>query len=203
MLLWDHMETIRRDIILASTSPRRKDIFSKLRIPFTIIESRYEEDMTLPMSPTNLVEHLSARKARSVAQNHSNLNALIIGADTVVVFENHVLGKPKTEERAREMLSMLRGKENDIVTGVTLLDSHDQHELSFHETTKVFMKQISDETITAYIKTGEPLDKAGAYALQELGAVLIDRVEGDFFNAMGLPLARLSEELQRFGVYIL
>ena len=187
-----------KPIILASSSPRRKEILSKLRLPFTVAVSDYEEDMTLPMPPAELAQYLSAGKARAVAKSHPD--AIIIAADTFIIYGNHVLGKPKTEERAREMLRMLSGQENDILTGVTILDSSDNHHYSFSEITKVFMKVISEDTITAYIKTGEPLDKAGAYALQELGAILIDRIEGDFFNAMGLPLARLALELQKFGI---
>lgn len=186
---------------MASSSPRRKEIFSKIRMPFKVVESDYEEDMSLSMLPVELAKYLSGGKARSVARTHPE--AIIIAADTFVVYDNRVLGKPKTEERALEMLRMLSGKENDIITGVTILDSSNGREYSFHEITKVFMKKISKDTIAAYIKTGEPLDKAGSYAIQELGAILIDRIEGDFFNAMGLPLARLALELQKFGIKIL
>lgn len=188
-------------IILASASPRRKEIFSKTRLPFTIVESTYEEDMSLSMPPIELVKHLSAEKARDVAKNNSA--AIVVAADTLIIYENHLLGKPKTEKRATEMLQMLSGKEHDIVTGVTILDSENNKEKSFHDITKVFMKKLSNDIIESYIKTGEPLDKAGAYALQELGAILIDHIEGDFFNAMGLPLAKLSEELCDFGVHVL
>ena len=153
------------------------------------------------MSPAELAMFLSAEKARSVADKYPE--ALIIGADTFIVYGDHVLGKPKTEQRAREMLRVLSGKENAIISGVTILDSASGKKHSFHETTRVFMKDLSDETISAYIKTGEPLDKAGSYALQELGAILIDRIEGDFFNAMGLPLSRLVEELKQFNIRVL
>lgn len=188
-------------IILASSSPRRKDILFKIRLPFTVVESDYEEDMTLDLNPIELAQHLSAGKARSVALKSPD--SIIIAADTFIVFGDKVLGKPKTESRAKEILQMLSGKENDIISGVTIIDSSNQNEKSFYEITKVFMKELSEETIDAYIKTGEPLDKAGAYALQELGAILIDRIEGDFFNAMGLPLSRLAQELDGFGIKVL
>ncbi|HLC99901.1 MAG TPA: Maf family protein, partial [Patescibacteria group bacterium] len=100
-------------------------------------------------------------------------------------------------------LEMLSGKEHEILTGVTMIDVKNGKSVSFHQATKVFMKKYGAETIAAYIKTGEPMDKAGAYALQERGAVLIDRIEGDFFNAMGLPLGRLSEELEKFSIKVL
>ena len=190
-----------RTLILASSSPRRKEIFEKMRVPFEVVVGAYEEDMTLPLLPAELAEFLSKGKARSVAGQRPG--SLIVAADTFVAHEDVVLGKPKTPERAVEMLRMLSGSEHHLISGVTILDTESEVERSFHQVTKVFMKELSDELIAHYVKTGEPLDKAGAYALQELGAVLVDRIEGDFFNAMGLPLARLIEELKAFGVDVL
>ncbi len=190
-----------RKIILASTSPRRKEIFTKTRLPFKTQKSNYEEDLTLPLPSSELAEYLSQGKARALAAKHSN--AIIIAADTFIVYRDKIIGKPKTKKRAREMLRMLSGKENDIVTGVTILDSKNNNIYSFHEITKIFMKNLSEETINAYIKTGEPMDKAGAYAIQELGALLVEKIEGDFFNAMGLPLTRLCKKLRKFGIRVL
>ncbi len=190
-----------RKIILASSSPRRKEIFAKLRLPFEIQHSDYEEDMTLPMSPIELAKFLSLGKAESVAAK--NPDAIIIAADTFVVFENKFIGKPKSENEAKEMLKMLSGKENDIVTGVTIIDSQNKKQISFHDISKVFIQELSDEIIDSYIKTGDPMDKAGAYAIQEIGAVLIEKIEGDFFNIMGLPLRRLAQELENFGIKVL
>lgn len=190
-----------RKIILASSSPRRREILAKTTLVFEVRESDYEEDMGIPMAPIELAKYLSAGKARAVADK--NPDAIIIAADTFVVYKNKLLGKPKTEEKAREMLQMLSGQENDIVTGVTILDSANDRQYSFHEITKVFMKELSESLISAYINTGEPLDKAGAYALQGVGAILIDRIEGDFFNAMGLPLSRLAEALKQFDIQVL
>jgi septum formation protein len=190
-----------RNIILASTSPRRKEILAKTKLPFIVVPSKYEEDMTLQMPPIELAKHLSLGKAKSVANDYKD--AIIIGADTFVVFKNKLLGKPKNDQQAREMLQMLRGNENDLITGVTIIDTLNNKEKSFHEISRVFMKDISDEMIDSYIKTGEPLHMAGAYSIQEIGAIFIDRIEGDFFNAMGLPLARLAEELKGFGVNVL
>ncbi|MEK7201103.1 MAG: Maf family protein [Patescibacteria group bacterium] len=187
-----------KKVILASTSPRRKDILSKTLIPFEIQESSYEEDMTLDMPAEELAEFLSAGKARAVAA--ANTDAIIIAADTFVVYQHHRLGKPKTPERAKEMLEMLSGKQHEIVTGVTIIGTESGKEVSFHEATKVMMATLSPEIIEAYIQTGEPLGMAGAYALQETGALLVEKIEGDFFNAMGLPLRRLVKELEAFGV---
>ncbi len=188
-------------IVLASSSPRRKEILSKVGLVFDIQESNYEEDMTLPLPPGDLSEHLSLGKAKSVAEKTSH--AIVIAADTFVVYNNQCLGKPKTEDKAREMLNMLSGQEHEIITGVSIIDTDDNRTVSFHQSTKVFMKNLSPEIIDAYIKTSDPLDKAGGYALQEIGAILIDKIEGDFFNAMGLPINRLSEELKGFGIDIL
>jgi septum formation protein len=185
-------------IVLASSSPRRKEILSKAGLVFDIQESSYEEDMTLPLSPRELAEHLSLGKAKSVSDKTSN--AIVIAADTFVVYNNQCLGKPKTEDKAREMLNMLSGQEHEIITGVSIIDTKDNRTVSFHQSTKVFMKPLSPEIIEAYIKTGEPLDKAGGYALQEIGAVLIEKIEGDFFNAMGLPIGKVIEELRDFDV---
>jgi len=190
-----------KKIILASSSPRRKEILLKTGLSFEIQESNYEEDMSLPMSPEDLSEYLSLGKAKSVADKNSD--AIVIAADTFIVYEDKCLGKPKTKLLAREMLNMLNGKENNIITGVTIIDTTNNHIVSFHEITKVFMKQMSSETIEAYINTGEPLERAGGYSLQEKGAILVEKIDGDFFNAMGLPLNRLAEELKDFGINIL
>jgi len=189
-----------KKIILASASPRRKEILLKTGLSFEVQESEYEEDMALAMPPGELSEYLSLGKARLVADK--NNDAIVIAADTFVVCDNKFLGKPKTESLAREMLSILSDKENDIFTGVTIIDSSNDHTVSFHEISKVFMKKMPPETIELYIKTGEPLGMAGGYSIQGRGAVLIEKIDGDFFNAMGLPLSRLAEELKDFGIRI-
>lgn len=186
---------------MASTSPRRKEIFGKTRLPFEIQAGSYEEDMNLKMPPEQLVEYLARGKAESVVPD--NPDAIIIAADTFVVCDGKCLGKPKTEREAEEMLQLLSGQEHFIITGVAIMDTKNGQAVSFHEKTKIFMKELSPETIKAYIKTGEPMDKAGAYALQELGSILIEKTEGDFFNAMGLPIKRLAEELAGFGIRVL
>jgi len=195
------MSVIMKKIILASGSPRRREILEKTGLTFVVRESAYEEDMTLPLTPVELVKHLAAGKARAVVADEPD--ALIIAADTFIVFGDNVLGKPKTEERAREMLKMLSGKENQVVTGVAIIDTATGLEVVFHDIAKVFIKELSEATIEAYIKTGDPLDKAGAYAIQGIGAVLIEKIEGDFFAVMGLPISRLADELKQFGINIL
>jgi septum formation protein len=146
-----------------------------------------------------LVEYLAYNKAKVIADK--NKDAVVIAADTFVVYKDKFLGKPKTKEEAKEMLLMLSGKEHEIVTGVTIIENN--HSVSFHETVKVFMEEMSSEIIDKYIATGEPMDKAGAYALQEIGAIFIKKIEGDFYAAMGLPLKRLVEELKAFDISVL
>ena len=189
-----------KKLILASTSPRRKEILSKTGLEFDVVPSDYEEDMTLDLPPESLAEFLSAGKAHAVASK--NPGAVVIAADTFVVHGHHRLGKPHTKERAKEMLQMLSGKAHYIVTGVTIVDTDTGQTRSFHEKTHVHVAELSEELIDQYVRTGEPLDKAGAYALQEMGALLIEKTEGDFFNAMGLPLRRLVHELKAFEVEV-
>lgn len=190
-----------KKIILASTSPRRKEILEKTRLLFSIEGSDYEEDMSLPLTPHELVKFLSLEKAKSVAKNHAD--ALIIAADTIVAFEGKVLGKPHTREAAKEMLLMLNGKRNSIITGVAIIDTTTSKIESFSDEVDIYLKQLTESEIDNYIKSGEPLDKAGAYAIQGLGSVFIKKIDGDFFSAMGLPIEKIAEVIKGFGVYIL
>ncbi|MBZ0156024.1 MAG: Maf family protein [Alphaproteobacteria bacterium] len=188
-------------IVLASASPRRKEILERAGLCFTVDAGDYEEDMGLRMPPYRLARHLSAEKAKAVA--HRYRDALIIAADTFIVFRNRLLGKPLTAEAAREMLSALSGKTHSVITGFTLLDTASQKRISGSVETKVSFKRLTGEEIDAYIASKEPLDKAGAYAIQGLGAVLVKKIEGDYFNVMGLPLSAVADALKKFGVRIL
>lgn len=190
-----------KKIILASISPRRKELFEKLRLPFTIEASDYEEDMALKMSPINLAKTLSCGKAMAVAKKHQN--GIVIGADTFVVLNNHLLGKPKSKIEARKMLEKLSGKRVDILTGLTIIDIASKKKVSVTDVIKVYIKKLSKREINNYIASGEPMDKAGAFAIQGLGAVIIKKVEGDFMCAMGLPLFTLAKELKKLGVDVL
>ena len=190
-----------KKIILASTSPRRKEILEKVNLKFEIKESFYKEDLNLKMPPKKLVEYLSLGKAKAVEKECKE--GIIIAADTIVVYKQKVLGKPFTEEKAKEMLTFLSGKKHEIITGVTIINKYTDTYISFHDSTKVIMKKLNSQTIDNYIATKEPLDKAGGYALQGIGSVLIEKIEGNFFNAMGLPVNKLYEELKKMGVDIL
>lgn len=186
-------------IILASTSPRRKELLSRTGLVFETEESGYEEEMHLELSPEKLAEHLSFHKAKPVSDR--NPDAIVIAADTFIVFQGRYLGKPKNEEEARSMLNMLSGKAHEVITGVTVMDK--DKAVSFTSKAEIYIKNLSPETIDNYIKTGEPMDKAGAYAVQGKGAVLVERVDGDFFGVVGLPIGKLAEELKKFGINIL
>lgn len=187
-------------IILASTSPRRKEIFEKLGIPFKTEASSYEEDMTLKLKPLDLAKHLSEGKAKDVAKKHAD--AIVIGADTFVAYEGKVLGKPSSQEEAKKMLRSYSGNCVSVITGFTIIDTSSGKSISEASEAKVYFKKLKEKDIEEYIASGEPLDKAGAFAVQELGAILIEKIEGDFFNVMGLPLSTIADTLDHLGVNI-
>ncbi len=191
---------MNRKIILASTSLRRKELLSKTGLIFEVVTGNYEEDMTLPLQPKELALLLSKGKAQSLASNYHD--AIIIGADTFVSYQNQVIGKPYTKEKAKETLQMLRGNCHSIITGFTIIDTKDNRVFSEAVETKVYFKNYTDEEIDDYIATGEPLDKAGAYAIQGLGVKLVEKVEGDYDNVMGLPIENIIKALNDFGVTI-
>jgi len=190
----------KRKIILASASPRRKEILQLTGLKFSIDAGDYEEDMSLGLKPHRLAKFLSSEKAAAIAVKYSN--ALVIAADTFIVFKDHLMGKPHTNGEARRMLTLLNGKAHSVITGFTIVDTNTKKKLSRSVETKVFFRKMTASEIEAYIKTGEPLDKAGAYAIQGLGAIIIKKIEGDYFNVMGLPLCSLTEALKKFGVFV-
>lgn len=189
-----------KKIILASTSPRRKMLMEILEIPFEVMASEYEEDMTLPMPPGELVKHLSFGKAQAVAKKVQN--AIVIGSDTFILCEGQVLGKPHASERAKEMLRMLSGKKHTIYSGLAMIDTDSGKTITDVSTTDVYFADMSDEEIDWYVKTKEPLDKAGGYALQEKGSAFIKRIDGDYQAAIGLPLRLVVKYLKQFGVRV-
>lgn len=190
-----------KQIILASASPRRKEILAKTGLKFQVEAGAYEEDMGLDMEPHKLARFLSLEKAKAVAGKYKN--ALIIAADTFITFKGEILGKPHTDIEAKRMLSLLNGKTHSVITGFTIIDTGSNEKISESVETKVCFKRLTEDEIKAYVKSGEPLDKAGAYAIQGLGSVFVKKIEGDYFNVMGLPLGSLTEALKKFGVYVL
>lgn len=190
-----------KPIILASTSPRRREILAKTRLRFRVVASDYKENMISDLSPSELAKFLSRGKVQAIA--HRFRNHIIIGADTFVALRNDVLGKPHTAPTAKKMLRSMSGKTVSIITGFTVIDTGSGKTLSRANETKVYFKKFTNEEINNYVKSKEPLDKAGAFAIQGLGAALIKKIEGDYFNALGLPLYELIQTLKKFGINVL
>ena len=189
-----------KTIILASASPRRKELLKKINLKFEVDASDCKEDINPGLVPEELVRQLSIKKAKSVAARHKN--AIIIAADTIGVMGDKILGKPHPENEVRKMLRTISGKSHLVITGFSILDTATNKIVTRTVKTKVYIKQLTDREIDAYVKTGEPLDKAGAYAIQGLGAIIVEKIEGDYYNVMGLPLNALTEALKEFGINI-
>ena len=181
------------DVILASASPRRKELLELISHNFRIIPSDCDETLPGDIAPEDTAAYLSRLKCESIARVYEN--SIVIGCDTVVVCDE-VMGKPADAEDAKRMLKALSGRDHKVITGVTL--SYKGESLTFDEVTKVRFLPLDERDIDLYIKSGEPFDKAGAYGIQGLGSMLVERIDGDFFNVVGLPVSRLAEELDRF-----
>jgi len=190
-----------KTVILASASLRRKELLGKIGLKFEVEPSNYEEDITPKLKPHELAKSLSFEKAKVVASSHKN--ALVIAADTFIVFKGKILGKPQTETQAKKMLETINGKPHSVITGFTIIDTENNKAISKSVETKVYIRKLTPDEIDAYVKSGEPLDKAGAYAIQGLGSVIVEKIEGDYFNVIGLPLSALADSLKEFGINIL
>ncbi len=184
---------MKQRIVLASASPRRKELLEQIGLVFDVIPAKGEEQMVEP-DPASLVKGLAYEKALEVKASVEK-EALVIGADTIVAYDGKVLGKPKDEADARQMLGMLRGKTHQVYTGVAILGT-DWSEV-FYSKTDVEMYDVSDEIITDYIATKEPMDKAGAYGIQGRGAILVKEIRGDYNTVVGLPAAMVWQELYK------
>lgn len=183
-------------VILASASPRRRKLLQQLiGDRFEVCVGSYGEEPVEGLTPEELAVHHSREKARDVAAKFQE--GLIISADTLVVCKGEILGKPSSESMAREILQKISGREIKVVTGVTLLDTSRGAEISKHETTRVFVKSLTSKEIDSYVDTGEPFGKAGAFAIQGKGSLFVERIEGDYFNVVGLPLFRLGRMLEQ------
>ena len=187
-------------IILASASPRRKELLEKLGLKFEVDASNCAEEIDPTLEPDELVRRISITKAKSVAQRHQD--AVIIAADTIGVIGKKLLGKPHTADEAGKMLAKISGKSHEVITGFTILDTVTDKIMTGTVSTKVYIKKLTRQEIAAYVQTGEPLDKAGAYGIQGRGAVIVEKIEGDYYNVMGLPLSALTEALIEFGISV-
>lgn len=184
-----------QNLILASSSPRRRKLLSNLQLTFKISSSEVDESFDPKLSPAEVVMELAQRKAQAVFKDFPS--AFVIGADTIVVADGRILGKPENQAEAVSMLKMLSGRQHDVYTGVSILAPNVS--TNFFEKTEVVFWELSDEEIMSYVQSGEPLDKAGAYGIQELGGMLVKKINGDYFTVVGLPIARTVRELKKAG----
>jgi len=191
----------QRLIVLASGSPRRKELLEKVGLVFKVDPSELTEPARPDLKPLALAKFISLSKASAVASRYPD--AIVIAADTFGVLRGKILGKPQSEDEARSMLTYLSGISHLVITGFTIIDTRSGKSVTRTVETRVFIRKLSPGEIDNYIKSGEPLDKAGAYAVQGLGSLIVDRIEGDYYNVVGLPLCELSEALKTFGVNIL
>jgi len=176
-----------KSIILASASPRRKQLLTQIGFDFSVVPSTIKEDLSLPLPPEAFTEHWAREKAKNVAEKNSD--SLIIGADTVVVLNGKILGKPKNEKDSELMLRSLSGTTHEVITGVSLLVLESEIDITFNERTFVSFNTLSNKDILNYINKYNPYDKAGSYGIQDGFSVHIHKVQGCYFNVMGLPLA--------------
>lgn len=184
------------DIVLASGSPRRKELLENLNINFKVIPSNVEEEMIHNEKPEIMTMRLAFTKALDIA--NKNQNSTVIGADTIVVLDDNVLGKPKDEKDAFNMLKNLSDKYHQVITGISVINLNEGKKIVDYVVSDVKFKKIDDEKIKRYIDTKEPLDKAGAYGIQGYGSLLVEEIKGDYFNIVGLPISKLDEILHKY-----
>ena len=191
---------MKQQIILASSSPRRKELLKQIGLDFKIMPSDYEEDMTMKMSHKKLAKVLAYGKAKDVADKIKI--GVVIGTDTFLVFGDKRIGKPKDKKDAKKTLSLLSGKTLRIYSGIAIIDIKNNKEITDVEITKVKFKKLNKKEIDGYIKTKEPLGKAGAFGIQGIGAVFIEKIDGCYSNVVGLPLFNLYKNLNKLNIDI-
>jgi septum formation protein len=189
------------NIVLASASPRRKELLSQLCLSFDVIPAESDETFYPSLSIEENIVRLALGKAKAL-EDSAQPDKIIIGADTVVCLDGKVLGKPASEDEAFSMLKALSGRTHHVYTGFALIRKRDGKQITGYEKTEVSFYHISDDDINAYIKTTEPHDKAGAYGIQGMGAVFVKGISGDYSNVVGLPLSRIAKALGEFGVRV-
>lgn len=182
------------EVILASQSPRRRELMGLFHIPFIVRVSQADETMDPILSPAEAVAIVSRRKAEAVERSEDDI---VIAADTIVVLDSQILGKPHDEADASRMLHLLSGRDHQVMTGMTLLRGNTA--ITCTEITDIHFRQLTDREIDAYIRSGEPMDKAGAYGIQGGAALFADRLVGDYYNVMGLPVCRLGQLLKEIA----
>ncbi len=190
-------------LILASGSPRRQELIRLLGLPVEVMPSNVDEHTPSDWTPVQIVEGLSLRKASSIKDRLAGQAAgskIVVGSDTIVVLDGEVMGKPADTDDAFRMLKRLSGRVHEVYTGVSLVRLDDGKTVTAHRATRVRMRELSDGQISRYVASGEPMDKAGAYGIQELGALLVEAIEGDFFTVVGFPVSLVSEMLESYGL---
>lgn len=185
-----------KHLVLASGSPRRKELLEQMNLTFDIIVSRFEEHISLSVTPAELVEQLAYGKASEVFNRTQD--AVVLGSDTVVTLDGDVLVKPDNREHARQMLTALSGRTHTVYSGVSILSEGQQS--SFSVATDVTFWELTDSEISQYLDTDEPYDKAGAYGIQGFGAAFVKCIQGDYYSVVGLPISRTLRELAAFGI---
>lgn len=192
---------MKRKIILASGSPQRKKLLETIGLDFEIEKSNYKEDISEKIPAYKLAQKLALGKVQDVAQKHKN--AIIIGADSFVVLGKEFLGKPHTPQKAKEILKKISGKKHQLITGIAIIDTKRNKIFTDYEITEVWLKKLNAKEINSYVKTKEPLDKAGGYAIQGIGSILIEKINGNYTNVVGLPINKVYKYLLKLGVNIL
>jgi len=194
---------MKRRITLASTSSRRSSLLQQIGLEFDVVHSDYQEDMSLNMSPKRMAMHFAEEKALHAAE-HLVVGGIVVAADTLVVCRGRRLGKPVTAENAIKMLRFISGRTIKVFSGVCIisLSVNEKKKIVDYEISKVKMKKLSEQEIMAYVNTGEPLDKAGAFAIQGLGAVFVKKIIGCHSNVMGIPLYNIYKNLAKLGTNI-
>ncbi len=187
-------------IVLVSASPRRQELMEMLGFNFTIIPSKINEEEYKGLNPIEMVKELARAKAEDVACLEKN--SVVIGSDTIVVLDNKILGKPSDQSEAVAILRRLQNRKHSVLTGIVVWDSFSGQVVVDYDKTDVFMGPITDEDILEYVKTGEPMDKAGAYGIQGIGGIFVEKIVGSYFTVMGLPIHKLVKILKGFDISI-
>tara|TARA_B100001559_G_scaffold232740_1_gene196035 strand:- start:64 stop:639 length:576 start_codon:yes stop_codon:yes gene_type:complete len=185
----------KKEIILASKSPRRIEILKMIGLDFDITPSKLDEKIKIDLTGKPFAEYWSKEKAKLISNQYPN--RIVIGADTIVVFKNQTLGKPKDDNDSKNMLEMLSGNMHHVITGVTLICKNKKISKTFSESTKVFVKKIPSDQIDFYINNYNTSDKAGSYGIQEWFSIWIEKIDGCFYNVMGLPISRFHKEYSK------
>lgn len=191
------MKPQSKQIVLASLSPRRQELLKSINLDFIVHPSDFEEK-NIHLTPEKLAKHNAIGKAQKIAPHYKN--ALIIGVDTIVVFQNHFLGKPRDKEDAKRILRLLSNTTHKVISAICIIDTKTKKNISAVETTNVTMDRLEEADIEAYVNSGEGEDKAGSYAIQGIGSLFVKKIEGDYFNVVGLPMYLLRKLLKEFGL---